>query len=356
MFNKKQHVELMRKLAEGELELLLQDISKNKKAILKAETVEEIIAIRNHIGSLSTQVQDVKLEIKNIKDTASKELQIVAAQIQTLIAIESEVTGRLGTFGTSRQKTSSGSKEVTATVDGITEKIQISANSTEQVEKLLATITKAVKGINATAQSMKKQVTTLIETARNVTSNITGISAIAEQTNLLALNASIEAARAGEAGRGFAVVAEEIRKLSDGTKELLDNMTKFLGELEQSSLRTSEEVEATTVGIEKIEVKVEQADKNIQDSKSNTAQIQKEISLITQYIQEFASSIESSCACAESIGSEIALINTSVASLKGLEKNMLDVVAQVDKAADKQEKLSKSVNELKAYKMIRSNQ
>lgn len=47
------------------------------------------------------------------------------------------------------------------------------------------------------------------------------ISAIAGQTNLLSLNASIEAARAGENGRGFAVVAEEIRTLSDSTKDLL---------------------------------------------------------------------------------------------------------------------------------------
>jgi methyl-accepting chemotaxis protein len=46
------------------------------------------------------------------------------------------------------------------------------------------------------------------------------VQGLSEQTNLLALNAAIEAARAGDAGRGFAVVAEEVRRLSDHSRQI----------------------------------------------------------------------------------------------------------------------------------------
>ena len=90
----------------------------------------------------------------------------------------------------------------------------------------------AASTINESAMSLSEEILGIRKASEEIISVLGFIRNIADQTKMLGLNAAIEAARAGDAGRGFGVVAEEIRKLSEQSKQtanqirvLIDSIT-----------------------------------------------------------------------------------------------------------------------------------
>lgn len=351
MFGKKQQdIEMMKKLAAGELEQLLQEIKASKNAILEAHTVEELILIKKKVNSLIDGSKDSVASVKTAQEKIESGKEKVDNQIVALKNVENtlnrEKDSRLEEFNSITTQSS----QVDELLGLMGNQAKSSVTSMNQIDQVLVTIDDSVKNINVTAQSMKNQVKTFVETAQNVASNITGISAIAEQTNLLALNASIEAARAGEAGKGFAVVAEEIRKLSDGTKELLDNMTNLLSALENASLKTNEEVEATTTGIIEVEKKIDEIGANVQESKKSTEILQEQISQISGYVSGLEKDIHHSKDQAGTIHTDF--IRDSIRTLEQLKDEMAEAAQEIAASVEKQDLVANELKALKGYKVL----
>ena len=113
--------------------------------------------------------------------------------------------------------------------------------------------------VNNSTNEITQSINLLRDKVNKVSEITEVILSISNQTNLLALNASIEAARAGDAGRGFAVVAEQIRQLSDQTKDSTGQITEINHELSKVTESTTDILGNSIKSIERQNEKIIEA-------------------------------------------------------------------------------------------------
>lgn len=158
----------------------------------------------------------------------------------------------------------------------------ISSNVSKGLEEVSAVIEELAASssqINVNEQELNNDIEEVTRLADNISEVLAFIKQIADETKMLGLNAAIEAARAGDAGRGFGVVAEEIRKLSDESKETVVSIRGLINSIKdntentvrksQANLLASEEqaaaTEEITASVEEIRSMADTLDKIAQD-------------------------------------------------------------------------------------------
>ncbi|NPV92843.1 MAG: chemotaxis protein [Firmicutes bacterium] len=103
---------------------------------------------------------------------------------------------------------------------------KLSAN-TEEMASVMQEIAASAGDISITEGKLASQIKEAQHNIEQINEILDFIKNVADQTKMLGLNAAIEAARAGDQGKGFGVVAEEIRKLSDQSKQTADQIRKI---------------------------------------------------------------------------------------------------------------------------------
>ncbi len=166
------------------------------------------------VGLLSSLVisRSIARPVGRIVDELSAGSRQLAAAASQLRA-----SGKSLADGTLR--TAAALDETTRNLEGVKERVKVSADSTVSASELAGRARAATERGSACMSDMSRAMGEIKAGVDKSSKIVKSIEEIAFQTNLLALNAAVEAARAGDTGRGFAVIATEIRRLANRARE-----------------------------------------------------------------------------------------------------------------------------------------
>ena len=213
---------------------------KDNKDVIRQALYENLPdRIEERLGGLNKNV----LEMNYIADDTNVEINAIGNSIDVINDGNSELASRTKEIN-----------RITVKIGNVIEKTGSYVEDLDTATRNMLSSNEEVIGIfhelieeNANTENCIHEIAeNTIETnsaTKEIQQAIDIINSIASKTNLLSLNASIEAARAGTAGKGFAVVAQEIKSLSESSKDTALDSNKNKEEIVNAMNRLAEESE-----------------------------------------------------------------------------------------------------------------
>lgn len=257
------------------------------------------------MGTLETSLSNSHTSIENIAGSTESTAEAIQGQAQ--------ICGEIREHAEHAQKLTN---DMIVSSDKVSDTVDAGVNSMQELGDQADNVSQCSAAMETVIEELTKKV-------GQVAGFVDSIISISSQTNLLALNASIEAARAGEAGRGFSVVAEEIRTLSEDTKNASTNITNIIKELNEDTKHVNESINDSVNSVAK-------QNELIAESKERFAQVESEVKVLSEYINDVKSSMEQTLSSSNTIYDHITQLSASseevaAASSEGLDNSNITV-------------------------------
>ncbi|WP_058301319.1 globin-coupled sensor protein [Gorillibacterium timonense] len=222
------------KLQSSFKEHLAQELKTSVDREQATETISKMFNFEQQVVLDAYEKENIRereSQYEKVKDELKANLAMISAELAALT-----------------EETSASVEELVSTSNEVNRSLSQSVDQSQESRSLAATgqedlqaLGQRISSIRKSADHMEETVQQLNRSSAQIHNIVLIVKDIADQTKLLSLNASIEAARAGEHGRGFAVVAGEVQKLSDDTKQAVQQITELVG---QTSKYTASVVKA----------------------------------------------------------------------------------------------------------------
>ena len=229
---------VLAQVARGDLTVKLNGNFRGDYAMLKTG----IEAMANGLKGMALQAQQASVSM-------SSAIAEILASSTEMASTTREQASAVNQITSTVQEIKASAEQVAQRAQGVAES---ASEATQVAQRGAAAANASLTGMDDIRQKVEaiaENILALSEKTQQIGDIIETVRDIAGQSNILALNAAIEAAQAGEAGKGFRVVADEVRSLSEQSRQAAAQVKVILGDIQKATNLAVMATEQGTKGV-----------------------------------------------------------------------------------------------------------